>query len=187
MPNRPRPFARGVTIVSSGDLVQRFEAAWTADQLTSHRAASEALYRIKDRAFAAAGHALRTRSRVTEYDLQQQMVKWFEEEGLVSDSAPVVAIGPNAGNPHYLPAPTSENRALAWLRRARELDATGSATLYNVACALAMLGERDEALDALEQAVSVGFGHRTWFEQDPDLAPIRDDPRFTALLERIPR
>jgi Xaa-Pro aminopeptidase len=31
------------------------------------------------------------------------MVKWFEEEGLVSDSAPVVAVGANAGNPHYLP------------------------------------------------------------------------------------
>jgi Xaa-Pro aminopeptidase len=94
---------RGVTIVSSGDLVQRFEAAWDATQLESHRAASEALYRIKDRAFAAAAEALRTRSRLTEYDLQQQMVAWFEEEGLVSDSAPVVAVGANAGNPHYLP------------------------------------------------------------------------------------
>ena len=31
------------------------------------------------------------------------MVRWFAEEGLVSDSAPVVAIGANAGNPHYLP------------------------------------------------------------------------------------
>jgi len=41
---------------------------------------------------------------MTEYDLQQQMVVWFDEEGLVSDSAPVVAIGANAGNPHYLPA-----------------------------------------------------------------------------------
>src|SRR5688500_19056890 len=43
--------ARGVEILSSGDLVQRFEAAWTAGQLSSHRAASESLYRIKDRAF----------------------------------------------------------------------------------------------------------------------------------------
>ena len=32
------------------------------------------------------------------------MVRWFEEEALVSDSAPVVAVGPNAGNPHYLPS-----------------------------------------------------------------------------------
>ena len=49
---------RGVEIVSSGDLVQQFEAVWTADQLATHRSASEALYRIKDRAFDAARAAL---------------------------------------------------------------------------------------------------------------------------------
>lgn len=95
--------ARGVEIVSSGDLVQRFEASWTPAQLTTHRQASEALYRIKDRAFAAAAQALRSHTPMSEYQLQQQMVQWFEEEGLESDSAPVVAIGPSAGNPHYLP------------------------------------------------------------------------------------
>ncbi len=31
------------------------------------------------------------------------MVGWFEDEGLVSDSPPVVAVGAHAGNPHYLP------------------------------------------------------------------------------------
>lgn len=95
---------RGVAVLSSGDLVQQFEAAWTPAQLASHRAASEALYRIKDRAFAAAAHALREGERLTEFDLQQRMVEWFDEEGLVSDSAPVVAVGVNAGDPHYLPA-----------------------------------------------------------------------------------
>ena len=95
---------RGVEIHSSGDLVQRFEAAWTPAQLVSHRQASDALYRIKDRAFAAAAAALRTRMPLSEYALQQQMVGWFAEEGLTSDSAPVVAVGSNAGNPHYLPA-----------------------------------------------------------------------------------
>ena len=95
--------SRGIEIVSSGDLVQQFEAIWSADQLASHQAASAALYRIKDRAFHAAAEAVHARSRLTEYNLQQQMVTWFEEEGLVSDSAPVVAVGANAGNPHYLP------------------------------------------------------------------------------------
>jgi Xaa-Pro dipeptidase len=94
---------RGVEIVSSGDLVQRFEAVWTPDQLDTHRRASEALYRIKDRAFEAATAALRSDVSLTEYSLQQEMVRWFAEEGLVSDSAPVVAVGANAGNPHYLP------------------------------------------------------------------------------------
>ena len=95
---------RGVEIVSSGDLVQRFEAAWSPAQLATHRRASEALYRIKDRAFEAARRAVSRGDRITEYDLQQQMVRWFEEEGLVSDSAPVVAVAANAGDPHYLPS-----------------------------------------------------------------------------------
>ena len=95
--------SRGVEVVSSGDLVQQFEATWSAEQLASHQAASDALYRIKDRAFHAAAAAVHSGSLLTEYDLQQRMVTWFEEEGLVSDSAPVVAVGANAGNPHYLP------------------------------------------------------------------------------------
>jgi Xaa-Pro dipeptidase len=94
---------RGVEIVSSGDLVQQFEATWGEAQLASHSKASAALHRIKDRAFGAVTASLRSRQRLNEYDVQQQMVRWFDEEGLVSDSPPVVAIGANAGNPHYLP------------------------------------------------------------------------------------
>jgi Xaa-Pro aminopeptidase len=95
--------ARGVEVVSSGDLVQQFEAAWTPAQLASHRAASEALHRIKDRAFAAAADAVRSGRSLDEFSLQQQMWRWFDEEGLDSDSPPVVAVGPNASSPHYLP------------------------------------------------------------------------------------
>ena len=95
--------ARGVEIVSSGDLVQRFEATWTPAQYAQHMRASDALYRIKDRAFDTVRGALQRGQRLTEYDLQQQMVQWFEDEGLTSDSAPDVALGANAGNPHYLP------------------------------------------------------------------------------------
>ena len=48
---------RGVEVVSSGDLVQRFVALWDAAALESHLAASAALYRVKDRAFAAIARA----------------------------------------------------------------------------------------------------------------------------------
>jgi Xaa-Pro aminopeptidase len=95
--------ARGVSIVSSGDLVQRFEATWDAVQLDSHMRAAESLYRIKDRTFETVSSRLKQGTTTTEYDIQRLMVRWFEEEGLVSDSAPVVACGRNAGNPHYLP------------------------------------------------------------------------------------
>jgi Xaa-Pro aminopeptidase len=96
--------AKGVEIFSSGDLVQQFEASWTPAQLASHQVASAALYRIKDRAFASAASAVRAGQAMSEYQLQQQMVEWFEEEGLISDSAPVVAVDANAGDPHYLPS-----------------------------------------------------------------------------------
>jgi Xaa-Pro aminopeptidase len=94
----------GVEVVSSGDLVQQFEAHWSDAAIRSHRTASEKLYRVKDRAFEAAAARVRDRVLTTEYDLQQLMWSWFAEEGLVSDSAPNVSAQENAGNPHYLPS-----------------------------------------------------------------------------------
>jgi Xaa-Pro dipeptidase len=95
---------RGVEIVSSGDLVQQFEARWSTAQLETHVRASESLYRIKDRAFEEVSSLLKKGSTTTEYELQQRMVEWFEDEQLISDSAPVVAVRENAGDPHYLPS-----------------------------------------------------------------------------------
>ncbi len=94
---------RGVEVQSSGDLVQRFEAVWDDSALATHRDASAALYRIKDRAFATVAKSLRDGVHITEFDVQQQMAGWFKDEGLVSDSDPVVAAEENAGDPHYLP------------------------------------------------------------------------------------
>ncbi|SVC32467.1 uncharacterized protein METZ01_LOCUS285321, partial [marine metagenome] len=97
----------GVTVLSSGDLVQRFEATWNQEARISHQEASERLYRIKDRAFALIAERLQTGTPLNELEVQRAMVNWFDEEGLVSDSAPVVAAQENSGNPHYLPTLTS--------------------------------------------------------------------------------
>ena len=94
---------RGVEVESSGDLVQRFEAVWDADALATHRDASRTLYRVKDRAFELIARRVRDGEAMTEFAIQQQMAAWFEEEGIVSDSSPVVAAQENAGDPHYLP------------------------------------------------------------------------------------
>ena len=94
---------RGIEVESSGDLVQRFEAAWDAHALATHREASHALYRVKDRAFELIAKRVRDGEAMTEFAIQQQMAAWFEEEGLVSDAPPVVAAQENAGDPHYLP------------------------------------------------------------------------------------
>lgn len=101
---------RGVDVRSSGDLVQRFEACWDERALASHREASAALYRVKDRAFESVAQRVRDGVVTTEYDIQRQMSGWFRDEGLVSDSPPVVAAQENAGNPHYLPTESQHRR-----------------------------------------------------------------------------
>jgi len=93
----------GVDVVSSGDLVQRFEAIWSEEALATHRQASDALYRIKDRAFGLVRERL-TSDPLTEYDVQLAMLGWFEDEGLISDATPNVSAQENAGNPHYHPS-----------------------------------------------------------------------------------
>jgi Xaa-Pro dipeptidase len=93
----------GPEVVSSGDLVQRFEAIWSPDALKTHRTASDALYRIKDRAFTFVRDGRKQGRTLTEFDVQAAMVGWFADEGLITDAPPVVAAQENAGNPHYMP------------------------------------------------------------------------------------
>ncbi|MCY4076951.1 MAG: M24 family metallopeptidase [Acidobacteria bacterium] len=94
--------ALGIEVVSSGDLVQRFEAVWDAAALDSHRDASARLYDIKDRAFDLLAAEVRG-GALTEYAVQSAMRDWFAEQRLVTDSPPVVAAAESSGNPHYLP------------------------------------------------------------------------------------
>jgi tetratricopeptide (TPR) repeat protein len=56
---------------------------------------------------------------------------------------------------------------------------------YNLACSLALLGEVEQALDHLEQAVELGYRDGPFLAADEDLAGLRDEPRFQALLESL--
>ena len=77
------------------------------------------------------------------------------------------------------------DEALEWAERALKMDPQDPWVLYNVACTYALLDQVERAIDCLERAVGQGMGERHWFENDPDLASLRDDPRFKALLERM--
>jgi non-specific serine/threonine protein kinase len=76
------------------------------------------------------------------------------------------------------------DRGLQWARRARELAPDDTMTLYNLACVFSLAGSSEEALEALESAVRLGFAHRGWVEQDSNLDPLRGQPRFRALMQR---
>jgi Xaa-Pro aminopeptidase len=97
----------GMRVVSSGDLVGRFEAAWTAEAIATHRTASDRLYRIKDRAFEYVGAKLTAGDAVHEFEVQQMMLEWFREESLIADAPPLVGAQEHAGNPHYAPTRAS--------------------------------------------------------------------------------
>jgi tetratricopeptide (TPR) repeat protein len=77
------------------------------------------------------------------------------------------------------------DRALDWARRAHALDPEDSAVLYNVACCYALGGLAEEAIQGLDQAITNGFGHKEWLENDSDFDSIRGDPRFQALLKKL--
>jgi Flp pilus assembly protein TadD/dienelactone hydrolase len=65
--------------------------------------------------------------------------------------------------------------------------ATRGVAYYNLACAYARVGRAADALTALSRAIDEGFSNRQSLETDPDLAPVRSDPRFRELLARLER
>jgi len=76
-------------------------------------------------------------------------------------------------------------RAKDWLQRAILLDPDNMMVLYNAACSLTYRNaDLDGAIDLLEQyfekVESPGNVHHA--EIDPDMDPVRDDPRFVAMI-----
>jgi adenylate cyclase len=66
---------------------------------------------------------------------------------------------------------------------ALEMSPGDSVMLYNGACLYSQLGETRRAIDTLRQAIAGGTENYGWMRQDPDLAPLRDDPEFMELIE----
>jgi Xaa-Pro dipeptidase len=97
--------AAGAKVVSSADLVQKYEACWTPQQLESHLAAGASVDRIVRDAFQLAGKSVREGKTLTEYDLKAWILKQFESFDLTTEEGPDVAVGPHASDPHYGPSP----------------------------------------------------------------------------------
>jgi len=95
----------GVEVATSANLVQLFEARWTAEQLEMHLEAGRRVDRVRAEAFQkiSAGHA--ARQTITEWDVNRFIRAGFEKAGLVTDHGPIVAVNANMSDPHYEPAP----------------------------------------------------------------------------------
>jgi Xaa-Pro aminopeptidase len=99
--------AAGAKIVSSGELVTRFYAAWNAQHIASHRRAAVAIAQVAKEAFTVAGKRAKGGAPLTEHELQKWIMDRFAEQKLFCDHGPIVAAGANAANPHY--GPSSSN------------------------------------------------------------------------------
>jgi Xaa-Pro dipeptidase len=95
----------GVKVVSSADLVQKYEACWSQAQLESHLAAGAVIDRVVRDAFELAAKNVREKKTFTEYDLKQWILKEFESAGISVDQGPDIAVGAHASDPHYGPTP----------------------------------------------------------------------------------
>lgn len=90
-------------VVSSADLVQRFEARWTPDQLKSHMKAAEHLRAIVFEAFGEIARKIQVKDPCQEYEIQQFIGRAFENRSMTTNSPCIVAVNANSGSPHYQP------------------------------------------------------------------------------------
>ena len=94
----------GAKVVSSGELVTRFYAAWSAAHVETHRRAAAAIAQVAKDAFKVAGKRARGGAPMAEHELQKWILDRFAEQKLFTDHGPIVAASENAANPHYAPS-----------------------------------------------------------------------------------
>jgi len=99
--------ATGVEIVTAADLIQRFEAALTREQLASHYRAARALRSIVDETFAEIGSSISGGRSISEVSIQEFVMSRFEARGLATYAPPIVAVNEHSADPHF--APTREH------------------------------------------------------------------------------
>ena len=100
----------GAELVSSADLVQLVQAVLSEAQIASHRRAAVHCLAVKDLAFDLIRQRLAANEPVSELEVQQAIVDYFEANNLDCDHPPIVAVNAHAANPHYAPSaqtPTS--------------------------------------------------------------------------------
>ena len=93
----------GVEVVSSGDLVQLFEARWSDAALASHLAAGKVVHAAVNAAFAMIADAVRGGKALGEYEVQQEISRVFASGGVIADEPAIVAVNRRTANPHYSP------------------------------------------------------------------------------------
>ena len=93
----------GVEIRSSANLVQFTKSLWGPEGRIAHYVAAHHLTKLRDEALAFVAARVRTGTSVTEYDVQQFLLRGYKVRG-IEGGPPTVAVRENTGDPNYVPA-----------------------------------------------------------------------------------
>jgi Xaa-Pro aminopeptidase len=91
----------GHRVVSSADLVQKFESLIGEEGYRLHKEAGAAVDRIRAGAFEQIREAVTRGTGMTEFDLQQHIMKRFRENGLTTVDPPIVGTNEHPADPHF--------------------------------------------------------------------------------------
>ena len=96
--------AAGVEVASSAELIQAFEARWSAAALESHLEAARRVDRVRAAAFDLIRERTRQGAQLQEFEVKHFVLDGFAKAGMVTDHGPIVGVNANASNPHYEPS-----------------------------------------------------------------------------------
>ena len=95
--------ALGLEVVSSANLVSRFESTWDDEQTEDNMMTAKHLRQIVDLTFGFIKQRINAGTPTTEYDVQQFMLSEFKKRDLTTESDPNCSVNANSANPHYEP------------------------------------------------------------------------------------
>jgi len=98
----------GKTVVSSGNLIQYFEARLTDEQWESHLRGDKLNQAAFEMAWQTIADHVRTGKSLREARLQQIVMDYYHANNMTTYHPPIVGVGPNSGDPHYSPEAGSD-------------------------------------------------------------------------------
>jgi len=98
-------------LVSSGNLVQKFDACLSRPQLNTHLNTAAELQTIFEKTVRHIRRKLKGHQEVNELNVQKYLQSQLQTRGLVSSLSQVIAVGQNTGDPRYFPT-TESNKPI---------------------------------------------------------------------------
>jgi Xaa-Pro dipeptidase len=98
----------GVEVVSSGDLIQRFEATWDDEQIAMHHEAARHTDAAYGKAWQFISQQVKSGKSPRETEVQSLIMRHFQENGLTTYHPPIVAASAHSGNPHFDTSPATD-------------------------------------------------------------------------------